>query len=313
MAYNNLIDRTGVASLIPIQYSKELLNMVTTEGSVVMRLARRLRNMARYQETLPVISALPTAYFVNGETGLKQTTEVSWEDKSIYAAEVAAIIPIPESVLDDADLDIWAEVRPLIGEALGLVIDNAVLYGTNAPSTWPTAIVTAAASASNTVALGTGADLYEDTLGEDGTIALLEADGYMATGHVAHLTMRGKLRGLRDADGGLLFTASPQAANSYMLDGVGIEFPLNGAASSSYPLISGQWNQLVYAMRQDITWKILTEAVIQDGSGNIVYNLAQQDMIALRVVMRLGFQLPNPINRINTSSTTRYPFAVLTG
>ena len=313
MAYNSLIDRTGVASLIPIEYSKELLNMVTTEGSVVMRLARRLRNMARYQETLPVISALPTAYFVNGETGLKQTTEVSWEDKSIYAAEVAAIIPIPESVLDDADLDIWAEVRPLIGEALGLVIDNAVLYGTNAPSTWPTAIVTAAASASNTVALGTGADLYEDTLGEDGTIALLEADGYMATGHVAHLTMRGKLRGLRDADGGLLFTASPQAANSYMLDGVGIEFPLNGAASSSYPLISGQWNQLVYAMRQDITWKILTEAVIQDGSGNIVYNLAQQDMIALRVVMRLGFQLPNPINRINTSSTTRYPFVVLTG
>jgi len=313
MAYNSLIDRTGVASLIPIEYSKELLNMVTTEGSVVMRLARRLRNMARYQETLPVISALPTAYFVNGETGLKQTTEVSWEDKSIYAAEVAAIIPIPESVLDDADLDIWAEVRPLIGEALGLVIDNAVLYGTNAPSTWPTAIVTAAGTASNTVALGTGADLYEDILGEDGTIALLEADGYMATGHVAHLTMRGKLRGLRDADGGLLFTASPQAANSYMLDGVGIEFPLNGAASSSYPLISGQWNQLVYAMRQDITWKILTEAVIQDGSGNIVYNLAQQDMIALRVVMRLGFQLPNPINRINTSSTTRYPFAVLTG
>lgn len=313
MAYNSLIDRTGVASLIPIEYSKELLNMVTTEGSVVMRLARRLRNMARYQETLPVISALPTAYFVNGETGLKQTTKVSWEDKQIYAAEVAAIIPIPESVLDDADLDIWAEVRPLITEALGLVIDNAVLYGTNAPSTWPTAIVTDAAAKTNTVALGTGADLYEDILGENGTIALLEADGYMATGHVAHLTMRGKLRGLRDADGGLLFTASPQAANRYMLDGVEIEFPLNGAASSSYPLISGQWNQLVYAMRQDITWKILTEAVIQDGSGNIVYNLAQQDMIALRVVMRLGFQLPNPINRINTSSTTRYPFVVLTG
>lgn len=312
MAYNNLIDRTGVASLVPIEYSMELMDMVSSEGSVVMRLARRLRNMARYQQKMPVLSAFPIAYFVNGDTGLKQTTEVSWEDKNIYAEEIAAIVPIPESVLDDVDLDIWGEIKPLIIEALGLVIDNAVLYGTNKPSTWPTAIVTDAVSKSNNVALGAGADIYEDILGEGGSISKLELDGFMATGHVAHLTMRSKLRGLRDADGGLIFTPSPQAANNYVLDGMQIEFPLNGTASSTYPLISGQWNQLVYAMRQDITWKILTEAVIQDGSGNIVYNLAQQDMIALRVVMRLGFQLPNPINRINETAATRFPFAVLT-
>ena len=56
---------------------------------------------------------------------------------------------------------------------------------------------------------------------------------------------------------------------------------------------------------------MLTEAVIQDGSGTIVYNLAQQDMVALRAVMRLGWQLPNPINRVNTNASTRYPFSVL--
>ena len=26
----------------------------------------------------PVLSALPVAYFVNGDTGLKQTTEAAW-------------------------------------------------------------------------------------------------------------------------------------------------------------------------------------------------------------------------------------------
>jgi hypothetical protein len=77
-------------------------------------------------------------------------------------------------------------------------------------------------------------------------------------------------------------------------------------------MISGAWSQLVYAMRQDITYKVLDQAVIQDGAGNIIYNLAQQDMVALRAVMRLGFALPNPINRMNTNSATRYPFAVLT-
>jgi len=35
-------------------------------------------------------------------------------------------------------------------------------------------------------------------------------------------------------------------------------------------------------------------------------------MVALRVVMRLGFQLPNPINRVNATAATRYPFAYLT-
>jgi HK97 family phage major capsid protein len=215
-------------------------------------------------------------------------------------------------VLEDADIDVWGEVRPLCVEALGIAIDNAVLFGTNKPSSWPTALVTAAGTASNTVAKGTYADLYEDILGETGVIALLEADGFIPTGHIAHLTLRGLLRSLRDSEGGLIFTASPQEANSYVLDGVPIEFPLNGAMSSSYPFITGQWNQLVYAMRQDITFKILSEAVIQDAGGNIIYNLAQQDMVALRVVMRLGFQLPNPINRIQTVEASRYPFATLT-
>jgi hypothetical protein len=104
-----------------------------------------------------------------------------------------------------------------------------------------------------------------------------------------------------------------QDASRYELDGSPILFPLNGAiVSASGLLIAGQWNQLVYAMRQDITYKVLTEAVIQDGAGNIVYNLAQQDMVALRAVMRLGFALPNPINRMQTTAASRCAFSVLT-
>ena len=67
----------------------------------------------------------------------------------------------------------------------------------------------------------------------------------------------------------------------------------------------------MYSIRQDITTKILTEAVIQDPStGAIVYNLAQQDMIALRVVMRLAWALPNPATRLD-SNRVKCPFAYL--
>lgn len=34
-------------------------------------------------------------------------------------------------------------------------------------------------------------------------------------------------------------------------------------------------------------------------------------MVALRVVFRAGWALPNPVNRVNTNEDTRYPFAVL--
>ena len=75
-------------------------------------------------------------------------------------------------------------------------------------------------------------------------------------------------------------------------------------------MIAGDFTKAVYAIRQDVTYKVLTEAVISDADGNIVFNLAQQDMVALRVVMRLGVQIANPVTR--RAGTNGYPFAVLT-
>ena len=309
--YNSLISRTDAAALIPEEVSREIIQAVP-EASAVMRLARRLPNMSRKQRRMPVLSGLVTAYFVTGDNGLKQTSEAAWENKYINAEELAVIVPIPEAVLDDVDYDVWSEIRPNIVEAFGKAFDQAVLLGTNAPDDWPDDLVTGATSASHTITLGTGADIYDDIMSEGGVISKVEEDGFGVTGHVAALTMRAKLRGLRDDNGVPIFNRTVQAASMYELDGAPVEFPRNGSMDAATALMfTGDWTQLVYAMRQDITYKVLTEAVIQDGSGTIVYNLAQQDMVALRAVMRLGWQLPNPINRVNTSSSTRYPFSVL--
>lgn len=310
--YNSVIDRNDAAALIPEEASREIIQSVA-ETSTVMQLARRLPDLARNQSRMPVMSALPTAYFVDGDKGLKQTTEVNWENKYINVGELACIVPIPQAVLDDVDYDIWAEIRPWIANAMGIAFDQAVFYGTNAPATWPTDIVSAATAAGNAVIEGTvGNDLYDDIMSENGVLHKVEADGFMVTGHIAALVMRAKLRGLRDDNGQPLFVRSMQDASRYELDGEPVLFPRSGAVDASASLlISGDWSQLVYAIRQDITYKVLTEAVIQDGSGNIVYNLAQQDMVALRCVMRLGWQVPNPINRVQETEANRYPFAVL--
>lgn len=312
MPVNSLIDRTDASALIPEDAARDIIQAVT-ETSAVMRLARRRPNMTRKQQRLPVKSTLPTAYFVTGDTGLKQTTEMAWDNVYLNAEELAVIVPMPESVLDDSDYDIAAQIKPDLVEAMGIAIDAAVLFGTNKPSTWPTAIRTAAVSAGNNVALGTGADLFDDVLGESGVFGKVEADGYRVNGDVAALSMMAKLRGLRDSNGVPIFMNDMKDASDYRLAGTPILFPMNGGfdTSATY-MVSGDWDQLIYSIRQDITYSVADQAVITDNAGNIVYNLFQQDMVAIRAVMRIAFAVPNPINRINTSSSTRYPFGVLT-
>ncbi len=315
MAYTNLISRTDAEALIPEDVSQSIIAGVP-EQSAVLRVARRLPNMTTAQRRMPVLSVLPTAYFVDGDTGLKQTTEVNWSNKYLDAEEVACIVPIPEAVLDDAGYPIWGEVQPLVQEAIAVTIDAAILHGTNAPSSWPTDIAAAAAAAGNSVDLsvvvGGGGDLYDAIFGESGSVAAVEADGFMVNGHIAAMSMRGKLRGLRDSTGQPIFMRSMQPALTYELDGDPIIFPKLGALDPTAVLMfSGDWTQVVYSIRQDVTYKILTEAVIQDNAGNIVYNLAQQDMVALRVVMRLAWQVPNPINRLQQTEADRYPISIL--
>lgn len=316
MPYNSIIGRSDVAGIIPVEYSNELLDGIAGE-SFLMRMARRLRNMSVYEEKLPVLSALATAYFPGGDTGLVQTSEVNWADVTIYAEDLAVIVPISKNVLNDASVPIWNEVRPEMITAAGVAIDNAQLYGTNKPSTWPTAIVTAAASASHNISAAAYTDLYEAILGETGAgvsglFGLIEEDGFNVNGVLSHIPMKRKLRNTRDADGQPIFGPDPSAPGRYILDGAPCLFPATGITSSSYRMIAGDWQQLAYSMREDLAFEVFTEGVIQDNTGTIVFNLMQQRMAALMLTMRLGFAVPNKINRVNTSSATRYPFAYLT-
>lgn len=305
----NLIDRNNASGLIPDPISREIIQGAVAQ-STVLQLGRRLSNMTSKTVTMPVLEMLPMAYFVNGDTGMKQTTQMKWGKKKITAEEVAVIVPIPEAVLDDADYDIWGEVRPRIEEEFGAVIDGAILFGDNAPTSWRDSVYDTAVAAGAVVT--ETADKYDDIMSEGGVISMVEQSGFLPTGHVADISMRAKLRDIRTNDGALIFKSDMQGATSYSLDGAPMHFPLNGAFDASKALmLSGAFNELVYAIRQDITYKLLDQAVIQDpATKEIVYNLAQQDMVALRAVMRLGWEIPNPINALQPDETKRCPFAV---
>lgn len=314
----NIIDRTSLSGLIPEPVTREIIQGAVTE-SAVLRMARRLPNMTSKTQTLNVLDALPTAYFVNSEAtsgeaadegAFKQTANMKWDKKKIYAEEIAVIVPIPEAVLDDSDYDIWGEVRPRLTEAFGKVIDAAILYGTNKPTSWRDGLVPSAETAGAVVPATS--DIFADIMAENGVIAKVEESGYIPNGVMAAIQLRSKLRGLVDANGQPIFKTDMQGSTRYALDGMDMYFPVNGAFDPGESLaIVGDWSQLVYAIRQDMTFKIFDSGVIQDpSSGDILYNLMQNDMVALRAVMRLGWEIPNPINAYNAGLDAAFPFAV---
>lgn len=307
----NLIDRTGAESLIPVQEANEIIQGTITQSAVLSR-GRKLANMTSKQYKVPVLDMLPIAYFVNGDTGQKKTSKMAWDKKFIVAEEIAVIVPIPEAVLDDSEYDIWAEVKPRITEAFGKVIDGAILFDAEKPSTWRDGLVATATKAGTVVTLDMQDDLFDKIMAEDGVIAKVEDCGYFVNGHMADISMRAKLRGLKDNNGQPLFKSDMQGSTSYALDGSPINFPNNGAFDKSKALmISGDFSQLVYSIRQDITFKLFTEGVVQNTDGSIAYNLMQNDMVALRAVMRMGWEIPNPINALKTDKAKRCPFAIM--
>lgn len=307
----NIIDRTGAESLIPTQEANEIIQGTIAQSAVLSR-GRKLANMTSKQYKMPVLDMLPIAYFVNGDTGAKKTTKQAWDKKFITAEEIAVIVPIPEAVLDDSEYDIWAEVKPRVTEAFGKVIDGAVLFGDNKPSTWREDVVATATNASAVVTLGASDSLYDKIMAEDGVIAKVENCGYFVNGHMADVSMRAKLRGLKNTNGDPLFKQDLQGTTQYALDGSPMNFPNNGAFDKSKALmISGDFSQLVYSIRQDITFKLFTEGVVQNTDGTIAYNLMQNDMVALRAVMRMGWEIPNPINALAKDKTKRCPFSIL--
>lgn len=307
----NIVNRADAEAIIREQIVDAIVQD-TPKSSVFMALAKKLPNMTSKQTRIRVLDFLPTSYWVNGDTGMKQTSSIAWDNVYLTAAELAVIVPISEAVLDDAEFDIMGEVTPRVVEAIGQRVDSAIVFGVNRPAEWQNDIITLARQAGNNVSLGDNPDYYAKLLCEEGVFAKVEDDGYAVSGVLSATTMKAKLRGLRDDSGQPLFNKTMQGATQYALDGAPMYFPDNGSFDNKIAqLVAGDFSKAVYAIRQDVTVKILTEGVIQDpNTKEIVYNLAQQDMVALRVVFRMGWALPNPATRID-EDRVGCPFAYL--
>ena len=297
-----MISHSDVASLIPEGQIREIFQGVEKQ-SQVFKLCTRLPDMSSNRTRIKVLDALPVAYWQGSSTAFKKTTNQAWKDKYLTAEEIAVIVPIAEADLKDAEYDVWGQVKPKLVEAIAKMIDKVVLFGgDDKPASFPDSILDSAFAKGFVREQGVNEGLY-NAVSE--TMGLVEEVGYSVNGLVAGPSIKKLFRGMVDTTGQLITGDEISALPRAIVE--------NGAwDKSKATAIVGDFKQAVFSIRQDIEYKLLTEGVIQDPSdGSIVYNLAQQDMVALRVTFRFAWQLPNPVNRLAESEDARLPFAVV--
>ena len=312
--FANIQGRADLSDIhLPDQIIKDILQ-TAPQASVLLNRARTVR-MSSKKTKQPVLASLPDAYWVDGDTGLKQTTKNIWSNVTMTAEELAVIVPIPDALIADSELPLWDEIKPLLVEAIGKKVDDAGIFGNDKPASWPAALIPGALAAGNSVAQGSGPDLGADVakLGE-----LLALDGFAMNGFISRPGLHWSLVGLRDQAGHAIYsppltTGLSSGPPSPALLG----YPLNEVTTGVWDadeaiLLGADWNKVIVGIRQDITFDLFSEGVISDNTGKVVLNLMQQDSKALRVVFRVGFQVANPMTRLNGNAATRYPAGVIT-
>ena len=310
--------------VLPVEYSREIIRGVLGR-SKALELGRRLPDMRGKTYKLNVLSSLPVAGWVkNGTTPSgaadeiknKPISDLAWQGVDLVAEEIAVIVPISLNTL--RDVENWVDIVPEISEqvvgAFQQVIDATVFFGVNAPWTGFNGIVADATTAGATVTWdgSAGTSFYEAI---NDAMEYVENSGYLPNAILGGPSLNSAFRGTLTTLGVLAGDQGQIGALPRHIDLTG------GFAQSTAFAIVGDFNYLVYAFREEMEMRLLSEATLVDpATGSALYNLAQQDMIAFRFTMRLGCAIPNPVNRVSgtlsgnniKAGAAAYPFAVIT-
>ncbi|QFG04676.1 major capsid protein [Microbacterium phage ChickenKing] len=304
------ISRAEALALLATQELDTIVKPETT-GSAALAAFRTTR-MSAGTVTMPVLAALPTAGWVTDDnstdaSGVKPTSKALWTNKNLVAEEMAVIIPVHENTLADSKFDIWGEIRPLVSQEFGRVLDAAVFFGTNKPATWlDPALVPGAIAAGNEQVEGTG-DGTETDLAADFNEAFgfVEDDGFDVNAAFTGRFLRRSLRGLRDDNGQPIYLDGVRGDNNTAsIYGQDLRYVNNLSWDRDAALaLVGDASKVVIGIREDVQVKLLTEATV----GGI--NLAERDMVALRFKFRVAFATAYSTA---AGESTDYPFAVIT-
>src|ERR1700749_4324153 len=265
--YNTGITRSEItqptrdARELPVDVAREVIQ-VAVENSAVLQLAKG-QTMTSRQSTMPVLTSYPVAYWQTGgnqaakDTALKQSTKVDWSQYVLKAEEIACFVPVPDAFTQDTGVDLFSEIKPLLGQAFGRLIDAAALFDVNNP--WDSVnggIYQRTVAAGNVVTAGATTDpqtgVAQDLASDIADLGiLLEQDGYEMDGLAVGPGFTWRLSKLRSPQCDPIY-AAPAGGQPGTIYGEQMASIKNGTwDATKSTMIAGQWEYARYGIWQD--------------------------------------------------------------
>jgi hypothetical protein len=258
--------------------------------SVVLALGTR-QPMPTGVEQVPVVSVAPQAGWVSAG-GRKPIARIVWSAETLKAEEIAAVCAIPDVYISDAGT--WnpeESTENELAKAVARALDSAVLFGTDAPPSFPQGGIAAMAGGP-----ATGPDALaaiSNAMGE------LEGEGIVPDGIAGGPSIGAALRGAY-LHAGALPGESP--ANTIW----GVPVAITAPWPSTPNAIVGGWENLLVGVREDVNFAISRDGVLLDDEGNIVVSAFQDDMTLVRVFARFGVAIARPLAADGSEPSTPF-------
>lgn len=265
------------AATVPNAVAGELIGGLMVE-SVAMK-AGKVITVPSGVDYLPVVSAFPSAGFTNpAYGGRKKYGDFDIENRQIALEEIAVALAVPDAYVEDVSFPLWDSLKGMLTTAIAVVLDQAVLFGTGAPASYPVGGVMAAAQPA------VGGSSASAAL--SAALSAVETRGIMPDGIVMGVAGMGAIREAQEAIGVPAINADT-ARTAYGL-------PLYPSVIWDATLgdaIVGDWDALIVAIRSDIRYAKSTEGVITDAAGKVLVSAFQDNQTLFKAWLRVGVEI----------------------
>lgn len=293
--------------LIPEPLANEVLR-IESQGYGRARdlFAYNLLTQGNTKRVTALGTALSVFWIDEGEK--KKSSQPSFSIVTLALKKLAVIVPMTEEVVEDSGIDLTNLVAQLIREAFDKEEDLQFFMGDG--TVWTGIFKDTSIPTDELTANDDGADVRPENV-----LALADNTPLGVNGrYLMHRTWLSRLRTLRqNADGTGDYLYNPLGGGDFgTINGYPVELieaaptyaETLGTVTPNLPVMMfGDFKRgVAYGEKSDIRFKLLDQATITDVDDETVINLAEQDMIAVRAVKRVGFKvvLPTAMRRLVT-------------
>lgn len=287
-------DDAKAGLLIPTELQNEVLRIAEKQFGLARRDFRYLPfSGPGNTRTIPALGTSVSVFWTL-EGAKKKSTQPKFAIVTQTLKKLAAIVPMTEEILEDSLINLTQLIAELFAEAIAKEEDLQFFAGVGSPWTGilNNANVNKVLQASGDVNQITADDLLDM---QDATPsgAINGAKYYM------HRTVFSKVRKLKDDTGNYIYQAPSGGQPGTIWD---MPYELTDAMPAAadvaeddpYVIFGNLKLAAIFGDKQQMRVKLLDQATITDTDDSTDLNLAEQDMVALRIVERVGYVLALP-------------------